>query len=649
MPHFYRNFVFGRSSKLSYVFVIILLGYTSLAQQYNVLTIGQELLTNANAVVRLEQKEFEVIDKGRATQRIKNVTTILNEEAADVFTTFQVNYNKFIKVKKLEGKVYNALGKEIYSLKNSDIRDIGLGVVQQSEISDTRVKLAQIDKKNFNYPFTIEYELELEVRNLMFYPEWTPQPYDHLSVEKATFQLKMPVGLHFRSKEINKTSELQKTISDDGLIATWSVKNLKPIETPSFTPKNHRMKVLTSPVTFQLDDYTGTFTTWEAVSAFYYDLNKGRDALPATTIEKIKAYTASATTPQEKVRLVYEYLQNNTRYFGIQLGVGGWQTITAEKVVSTGYGDCKALTNYMNALLKSVGIEAYSVLINAGEENNTLYYDDFPSATFNHVISCVPLQKDTLWLECTSQTETPNFLGSFTGNRKGLIIKPIGGKLINTQWYEAPQNQRYRTATILLDDTGKATANIHTTYSGIQYETLNSVITTYSADEQRTWLQQEIEIGSFELQNFSLKRTTKQQPIAEENLHLSIRNCATSNGQRIFLKPNLMASFIKLPSETERKEELYLNPNEYSFVHTDSLVYQLPEGYQVEYLPPTTPIESRFGSYTQRTRFEEGKLYFTRKVTLTGGFYPAESYQELLEYIKKIQKADKVKAVFVKK
>jgi hypothetical protein len=57
---------------------------------------------------------------------------------------------------------------------------------------------------------------------------------------------------------------------------------------------------------------------------------------------------------------------------------------------------------------------------------------DFPENGFNHVILCVPDQKDSVWLECTSSSNEFNELGTFTENRYALLITDEGGALVPT-------------------------------------------------------------------------------------------------------------------------------------------------------------------------------------------------------------------------
>src|SRR6185312_11941569 len=129
----------------------------------------------------------------------------------------------------------------------------------------------------------------------------------------------------------------------------------------------------------------------------------------------------------------------NTHYVGIELGIGGWQPFDAASVYKQRYGDCKALANYMVALLKEAGIHAYPVLIRAGADADPID-TDIACNQFNHVIAAALAGRDTVWLECTSQTLPPGYLSSFTADRNGLLLDDSGGHLVHTPVYGLPEN-----------------------------------------------------------------------------------------------------------------------------------------------------------------------------------------------------------------
>jgi transglutaminase-like putative cysteine protease len=110
--------------------------------------------------------------------------------------------------------------------------------------------------------------------------------------------------------------------------------------------------VLFAPAAFEIQGYKGEMNSWQEFGKFQYILNSKRDELPANIIQQVNELTAGASDNAEKVKLLYAFLQKNTRYISVQLGLGGWQPIEASRVAQTGYGDCKALTNYMHSLLK---------------------------------------------------------------------------------------------------------------------------------------------------------------------------------------------------------------------------------------------------------------------------------------------------------
>lgn len=174
---------------------------------------------------------------------------------------------------------------------------------------------------------------------------------------------------------------------------------------------------------FSLDGVTGSFTNWSEFGKWMHtSLIAGRDVLDESTKSKILSLVEGVNSPIEKAKIVYQFMQNKTRYISVQVGIGGWQPIAANEVDEVGYGDCKGLTNYTKALLDVVGVESYFTLIYGGQKRDI--DKDFSAFQGNHAILNIPNNGNDIWLECTSQTAPFGYLGTFTDDRDVLVVMP---------------------------------------------------------------------------------------------------------------------------------------------------------------------------------------------------------------------------------
>ncbi|MBO9615207.1 MAG: DUF3857 domain-containing protein [Dyadobacter sp.] len=613
---------------------------------FNVDKINPVLIKDANAVVRVDELVWEIKSQSEAIQKTRTVVTILNESGEEKHGALYVRYDKFTKISDISGILYDAAGKQVKKLRNSDIEDYGYGS-GGDDISDARVKHASFGKKSYAYPYTIEYVYETRKRNMMMYPWWTPVSDEKSAVELSTYKIKAPAGFKFRFKEYNNAPAMVKSTDADGSdLYQWTLKDYAVRKSDDFYPLPQEDRVphmIVAPSEFEVQDYKGNFNTWADFGKFYHTLNAGRDVLPASILAEIKNVVKTAKSDREKAELIYKWMQSRSRYVSIQLGIGGWQTIDATTVANTGYGDCKALTNFTLAALRSVGIQGYTALIAAGKDEQIK--PDFPSNQFNHAIACALVDKDTLWLECTSQTTKPDFMGSFTGGRYALLVTSDGGRLVRTQDYKSGQNVRNSHAIVKLGETGDGVVDVQVLYTGLQHESRASVINSGSKEEQKKWLLNHINLPSLDLQRFEL--TQGQDPSVTEKLTLNVRNCATKTGTRLFVKPSLLSRPFELPSVSERSSDFYLPVSDYNFTDLDTVSYEVPASYKLETTLPAFQIASAFGSYELKTTYENNKLICARKVVMNGGRYGSKDFAAWVDFLKKIRKADRAQVVFV--
>ncbi len=635
---------------LSNIFVIVLLLplVVSAQSDFSVDKISPALMKDADAVLRVDEIFWDIKSQAEAVRKTRLVVTIFNESGEETYGTLAVSYDKFTKVIDISGAVYDGSGKQIRKLRNSDIEDFGNGTAGD-DISDSRVKRASFGKKSYPYPYTIEYVHEERTTNMMFYPNWTPEPGEGCAAEYSVFRVKAPAGFEFRYKEYNGAPAVKKSKDAEGAdIYEWTAKDyVRPKSSDLYPlPGNDRMPVVeAAPADFEVQDYKGNLRSWEDFSRFYYTLNAGRDILPVNVQDEVKALVKDARTDREKTERIYKWMQGRSRYVSIQLGIGGWQTIDAATVAKTGYGDCKALTNFTVAALKVAGVPACAALIRAGKEARIR--PDFPMSRFNHVIACAFAEKDTIWLECTNPNKKPNFMGSFTGGRPALLIMPTGGKLVMTPDYKSPQNLKRSVASVKLTETGDGEIEARAIYTGLQHEPRISVLQHGSKEEQKKWLVSHINLPSMDLQRFELLEGQDKEPSVTETLTLNVRNCATKTGTRLFVKPNLLSRPFEMPATSERTTDFYLPVSDYNFTDLDTVSYQVPAGYKLETTLPAFQIASAFGSYEMKTSFENNKLVCARKVVMNGGRYESKDFAAWVDFLKKIRKADRAQVVFV--
>jgi len=604
--------------------------------------IDENLLKNSNAVIREDISTYEVIDLGKGKSYLKMAITILNKKA-DHYAEVNIGYDKLSKIISLEGRSYDKTGRLITQLRNKDIQDYS-AFDGFSIYSDNRMKY--FDLRYPDYPYTIEYEVEIEENGFMSFNNWVPYSGFNVSSQKSRLEIISPENYEVRYLEINLDPTAKEEIIDGKKIIAWDFGSFEAIEHEARMPYLQRIlpQVLTAPSTFELEGYAGNMNNWTSFGLWEKLLNDGRDELPEEYATKIKELVADESSQTEKIKKIYEHLQSNTRYVSIQLGIGGWQTFPAADVASNGYGDCKALSNFMKSMLKSVGITSYYTLVRAGN-NAPNIITNFPSNQFNHMILCVPNYQDTIWLECTSQDNPFGYLGSFTGDRDVLVINENGGKIVHTPIYRQEQNSQIQSVNVTLHENGSAQVSVSTRCNGRQYDNYKQIL-DIGESEQKKWLYKNLDISNFELMEFKFDHKSQIIPELNANINLIVSRFAAVSGKRIFFQPNVLnKSYAMAIPQKERKYDFVLN---YPYEDIDTVEINIPQGYHMEYIPETTSIDSRFGHYQSKIISQEGKVVYIRKHVMTKGTFPALQYIDYVKFINKIAEADKTKLVLVR-
>jgi hypothetical protein len=613
------------------------------AQEYPASMIPDSLKTNAHSVIRDYNSELELHTLNSGVQRIKTVITIFDKEGESLsYLAIPYDNNTTVSIKQIT--LYDSNGKKIKGAKQSEITD-SPGSNASELFSEDRIKSYR--PLNPFYPYTVIYEYELGLKNLISLGSWRPYNTYNVSTQHSILTFSYPSNVKINKKEINihvKTSEHHS----DNIVDIWELNNLKAIEPePYGISLAERIPcVYLMPSVLIYDKFKGTADTWIDYGKWIYSLYQGRDEISDPEKIKISTIINGITDTLERIKTLYKYLQSNTRYVNISLGIGGFQPFDAKTVYETGYGDCKALANYMHAILKFIGVRSYPAIVSSGNYKETIF-TDFPNfKQFDHVILCVPFLADTIWLECTDQKIPFGFLGDFTDDRDVLLLTEQGGKFAHTTKYGVNENVRNCRSEFNIDSAGTAVCSIRTIYQGLQYSNISDLLSS-NYDDQKKWLYSNSDLPSLQIKSFSVEDFKSSQPLSKVCESEISKNYCSFSGNYMLLSLNLLNAQKPVTKMLKQRYSDILIDR--SFMDCDTMVYKIPKNYRYESIPSGNTLNSDFGIYSSSVSANEKEIIFIRKFTLKEGRYKPSSYKEFYDFMLSVSKADNTKIILTKK
>lgn len=623
--------------KITTSILFILVSLTSFSQEKLItLTIDANLKKNANAVVRLNDVLLEVKSQNQILYTKNRIVTVFNE-SGNQFVGSAVHYDGNVNIKTLEAVVYNAFGEEIKRIKKKFFEDVS-EVPNGTLYSDSRVKY--LDYTPVSYPYTVVFKTVVEYKSTAFIPGWSPLEGFYVSTEESKYKIINSSGIDLKMRTNNFDGYNIEELGDNSYLA----KNLKAIKSQAYAPafKSYAPSLKVALTRFVMEGVNGINTDWNDFGKWVNDkLVENRQALPESVKSEVKALVDGVDSDIEKAKLVYQYMQNKTRYISVQVGIGGWKPMLASDVDRLGYGDCKALTNYTKALLEEVGVASYYTLVYGGRRIENID-KTFSKVEGNHAILALPHENDYVWLECTSQTAPFGYNANFTDDRDVLVITPEGGKVVHTKTYNTEENLKTTIAKVEIDENGAISADVKITSEGTQYSYHKNIGGMNEKDKAMYYKEQYFDnINNLEILNMS-HENNKDEIVFKEQLELAASKYASVIGENILLAPNMFNKRTVIPPKYKERKLSFTISRGYTDIDEYEVV--LAENLEIEALKKAVSIKNKFGLYeVSMDKESENKFKYKRKLIINKGDYKKEDYQEFRAFYLKIAKHDKSK------
>ncbi len=582
-------------------------------------------ISQANMVYLLDQQVNKVYDDGNASHYHHQVIKALSEDGVRQLVSQTISYSpnrekvELIKcqVIKPDGTVVD--GKEAGEFSASDV-----GSRLYYDYVVKQYSFPGLEKGGY---INFEYKVDETHNNLYadyFGDMFIVGNYD--PTVKSDYVLIMPASRKFYFYQ--DRTDIKPVIEDSPTAPTltyiWRFANLPYVEQepymPSYSETLPYIKV-------------SSFSKWDEVAKWYWNLIQDQFTCPDDLKQFVLSLTQDKKTNMDKIKALYDFTVTDVRYLGLEFGASGYVPHKAMDIFRSRYGDCKDKATLLITMLKEIGIPADIVLVRTRDLGKVDY--SLPSlGLFDHAIAHVPerphemgVDGHEVWLDGTAMYCA---LSEFPSGDQGIqvfCINSSGGHFETTTTYTADQSVASYKTEINLSSDGSATGTRTTRVAGqfapsMRYYFANPAKIKQDVERQFNSMFPGTQIGDIEHSDFN---ELNQPPHLSFNF--SIPQMASKTGDKLQINGAVFPT--RMTDNYARRSER-IHPMSFPLVWTRKIdtVYQIPDGYKVDYLPAKTEKKYPFGYFSSEYTMNKNQLTYSEEIQLTTTELSPENYSQ---------------------
>lgn len=545
------------------------------------------------------------------------------------------------KVSNLQVQVFTPDGQK-YSLKNADIFE---------EAVNENVSRLRFSAPNLTEGAVFEYRYTVLSEYIFQLPEWYFQ--EDIPTRWSEYRLAIPDWLRYvvlsqgvDANALVKTQGQQRMMvpgSDSQgyshIDADVNFYRYQMKEVPALRPEPFittmddyfaRVRFQLSATAYPNRPVDPVMGSWEKASKSLLESERfGQQFLKSKHFkqanEALQSQLATAATKDEKVNIIYNFLNKTMRWNERHSYMAGSDL---EDCFEQKKGNSAELNLLFLALLKANDIPCHPLLLSTRDHGRSI--DLYPIMDqFNHVAVLVEHGGQLVVADIGSPYQTLGFPRTESLNGRAWLIDET-----NPQWIDLPalSGSTIKLATLKLDENGQATGTMQYRISGydafpwrekIAAQTDKAAMMKSALDEQYP------DIALEEVKAEAPEDLAKPISIA---FKCNLPEMAVANGDLLYLSPVFDPLFTENPFKLEDRKY----PVDIPYIFSDKFVLQLelPEGYALEEAPE--PIKAALpdnGGTFQYTLSQNGnKLNLVTEVKISQLRFEPEAYAGLRHF-----------------
>jgi tetratricopeptide (TPR) repeat protein/transglutaminase-like putative cysteine protease len=502
-----------------------------------------------------------------------------------------------------------------------NIQDLPADVTREAPFySDVRQKHVAV--RGLSAGDTLEYQVRSRTHTPLVPGQfWLVDDFTRNAIVlEETLEVSVPGERAVRTK----FGDLKPTLTEEGSrrIYRWKTSNLK-------RKSEEELKAETDEPPSPAVQFT-TFQSFEEVGQWYGRLQRERVEPTPEIRAKAAELTKGATTDDEKLKAIYNYVSLNFRYIGIAFGMGRYQPNPAADVLANQYGDCKDKHTLLASLLKAAGLTAYPALINASRKTDT----DMPSpAQFDHVITAIPQGDKYLWLDTTPEVAPFGFLFFNLRDKQALVI-PEGRTPVLAQTPKEPPSPGSMSFKVegALNDSGTLEARIDRSLRGDVEVIFRAAFRRTPQPQWKDVVQNISYASGFSgtVSNIEVSAPEATDAPFRFSYDYSRKEYPDWANHRV----TMPCPPYGLPQLKDQEDE---KRNKLNLGFPVAVVYEgkvgLPKDYTPE-LPAAVDLKEDFAEYHATYAFKDGVLSSERRLTIKEKEIPKERFEAYRKFVK---------------
>ncbi|MDR1984912.1 MAG: transglutaminase-like domain-containing protein [Prevotellaceae bacterium] len=347
--------------------------------------------------------------------------------------------------------------------------------------------------------------------------------------------------------------------------------------------------------------------------------------------------TSNCHSDGEKIKAVYEWVQDNIRYLADVKGIAGYKPDAPQEVINKKYGDCKGMANLIKCLLRALNFDARLAWIGT---NDIAYDFSFPTiAAINHVVCVLFLHDNIYYLDATVKYMSFDHYSESIQGRKIMIEN--GDDFIMQTIPETNAEQNIISIKSNFNIINQAlTGHVNVLFDGeckhIFFDFVNSTKKDKLTDALTEYfIFNDNKYTLSNLQFNDLQR--KDEPVVINYKITDNKNAIYAVNNKYYLNPDFRKELINSSIDTATRKHDYWMPYKFKIIY--QIQIEIPDTMQIEYIPDTFSIERGYYSFKIQYHISDNKIFYNKELTINNPKISGNMFKQWnndIEQLKKI-------------